>query len=149
MSDNRTKLINWNKSFECGIKQLDEQHKALVDLVNEMFQNITGNEKQENDYFDKIYHKAADSIKEHFITEERILSATKYAGYAEHKKAHKLFTLSINNELRKHESGKKISLSYFTGYIKDWILSHIAVMDKQYFEYFKQIATSGKDVKIQ
>ena len=38
-----------------------------------------------------------------------------------------------------------MSLLSFTNFLKDWILTHIAISDKQYFEYFRKIATRKND----
>jgi hemerythrin len=74
--------------------------------------------------------------------------ATKYSGYAGHKKEHEQFILNVVNNIRDFEAGKRLTLSTFTKFLKEWILSHIAIVDKQYFEYFKAIATRKADGKL-
>jgi hemerythrin len=41
-----------------------------------------------------------------------------------------------------------MNLASFTHFLKDWILSHIAVMDKQYFKFLKSIATRKANGKL-
>ena len=141
-------LITWSHKLSCGIKLIDEQHKGLVDLVNEMFKHVTGNDVQEYDYFNRVIQEAVKYIKIHFATEEKIMLGTKFSGYAKHKKEHESFVLAVVNNIKDYEAGKRLTLSSFTKFLKDWILSHIAVMDKQYFEYFKQIASRKADGKL-
>jgi len=148
MGINDEDLIIWTDKLACGIKTIDDQHKALVDLVNDMFKHATGNEKQEKDYFHKVIQEVINYVKTHFAAEERILAATKFAGYAEHKKEHEEFVLTVVENVREYESGNRLSLSSFTRYLKDWILSHIAYMDKQYFVYFRKIATRKDNGKL-
>ena len=142
------KLISWSQTFACGIKLVDEQHKGLIDLVNEMYSHVTGNEEQERKYFDKVIHKAVEYIKVHFAAEEKILRTTNFLGYIEHKKAHDNFILVVAQAISNFSSGKHISLYTFTKFLKTWILSHIAVMDKQYFAYLKKIASRKTDGKL-
>ena len=148
MEKENIELVKWSDRLSCGIKLIDDQHKGLVDLVNDMFKHITGNEKQEHDYFNRVIQEAVKYVKIHFATEEKIMLATKFSGYAEHKKEHEKFVLAIVNNIKDYEAGKRLTLSAFTKFLKDWVLSHIAMMDKQYFEYFKTIASRKADGKL-
>jgi len=141
-------LISWNEKLTCGVKLIDDQHKGLVELVNEMFNHVTGNFVQEKDYFNRVIQEAVKYVKTHFATEEKIMIATKFKGYAEHKKEHDNFVRAVVENIKEYETGNRLTLSSFTRFLKDWILSHIALMDKQYFEYFKQIATRKEDGKL-
>jgi hemerythrin len=135
-----SELIAWSRTFSCGIKIIDDQHKEFVDLVNDMFHHATGDEKHEHEYFNLVIQRAVKYIKIHFATEEKIMRALKYPGFAEHKRAHDLFVLKVVNKIQDFESEKHYTLYSFTKFLKDWVLSHIAVMDKEYFLYIKQIA---------
>ena len=146
--NNKPEMVTWTEKLSCGIKIIDDQHKGLVDLINEMFKHVTGDQVQEKDYFNRVIKEAVDYVKNHFAAEEKILLATKFEGYAEHKKEHEKFILTIVENIRDYEAGKRITLSNFTRFLKDWVLSHIAVMDKQYFEYFRSIATRKSDGKL-
>ncbi|MCL2243084.1 MAG: bacteriohemerythrin [Treponema sp.] len=148
MNSNKREMVSWSNKLSCGIKIIDEQHKGLVDLVNDMFNHATGNSVQEHDYFNRVIHEALKYVKNHFSTEEKIIIATKYPEYAEHKKEHDAFVLAVANNMREYQSGNRLTLSQFTRFLRDWILSHIAYQDKRYFEYFKKIATRKSDGKL-
>ncbi|MCL2759968.1 MAG: bacteriohemerythrin [Treponema sp.] len=141
-------LITWSEKFSCGIKLIDDQHKELVELVNEMFNHVTGNDLQEKNYFNRVINDAVAYVKTHFATEEKLMLATKFDGYAEHKKEHDTFVLAVVENIKDYEAGKRLTLSTFTRFLKDWVLSHIALMDKKYFEYFKKVATRKADGKL-
>jgi len=141
-------LITWTDKFSCGIKLVDDQHKELVALVNEMFNHVTGNELQEKNYFNRVINDAVSYVKVHFATEEKLMIATKFDGYAEHKKEHDSFVLAVVENIKDYEAGKRLTLSSFTRFLKDWVLSHIALMDKKYFDYFKKVATRKADGKL-
>jgi hemerythrin len=124
-----------------GVKVLDEQHKGLLEFVNDLFNHATGNEKKERAFFQEVVQQAVQYVKNHFSTEEKYMIATKFPGYANHKKLHDEFTLTIIKSVKEFEAGKRLVLEKFAYFLKDWILSHIAVIDKQYSEYFHKIAT--------
>jgi hemerythrin len=135
-----SELIAWSKTFSCGIKIIDDQHKEFVELVNEMFHHATGDEKQEHEYFNKIIQGVVKYIRIHLATEEKIMRAVKYPGYAEHKRHHDHFVLKVVENIHNFETDKHHTLYSFTKFLKDWVLSHIALMDKQYFIYIKKLA---------
>jgi len=141
-------LITWSDKLSSGIKLIDDQHKELVELVNEMFNHVTGNDLQEHNYFNRVINDAVSYVKTHFTTEEKLMLATKFDGYAEHKKEHETFILAVVENIKDYEAGKRLTLSTFTRFLKDWVLSHIALMDKKYFEYFKKVATRKADGKL-
>jgi hemerythrin len=138
-------MVEWSSAFSVGIKLIDDQHKGLLDLVNDMFNHITGNEEDERVYFKKVIERAVQYVKVHFTTEEKIMIHTKFPGYAEHKKAHDSFVLTVVEKVKDFEAGKKFALLEFTQFLKEWILTHIAIMDKGYFVYFRRIATRKAD----
>jgi len=141
-------FVKWTDKLACGVKLIDDQHKGLVNLINEMFDHVSGNFTQEKDYFNRVIQEAVKYIKVHFADEERIMIATKFAGYPEHKKEHELFIKTTLENIKDYEAGKRFTLSSFTRFLKDWVLSHVALVDKKYFDYFKSIATRKDDGKL-
>ena len=144
----KSELVTWSPTFSVGVKIVDDQHKELVALINDMFNHVTGKESEEREYFTKIIQEAVRYVKVHFHTEEKIMIHTQFPGYTEHKKAHDTFVLTVVENVRNFETGKRLILSDFTRFLKEWVLTHIAIMDKQYFDYFKQIATRKSDGKL-
>ena len=134
MEKENIELIHWSDRLSCGIRLIDDQHKELVALVNDMFNHVAGNEIEEYEYYNKVIQGAIRCIKIHFVTEEKLMLAAKIPGYAIHKKAHARFILTVIDNINKYNAGKKINLFLFTKFLKDWILSHVALMDKQYFK---------------
>ena len=142
-----SELIVWSPTFACGIKQIDDQHKELVVLVNEMFTHVVGNDLEETIYFQKVINKAVGYIKTHSKTEEYLMKLAKFSGYAEHKRVHDSFILTVLETVECYKSGKKFVLLEFTRFLKNWILEHIGVMDRQYFVPLYQFVLSVKKKK--
>jgi hemerythrin len=137
----RSELVTWSPTFSVGVRLIDDQHKELLNLTNDLFNHCIGNEESEREYFKKIIGKAVDYVKIHFSTEERIMLATKFSGYWDHKREHETFVLAVVEQINAFNEGRSFTLLAFTKYLKNWVLAHIAVSDKQYFEHFKKLAT--------
>ena len=142
------KHVDWSDRYSIGIKVIDDQHKGLLDFVNDLFNHSSGNETEERTYFKDVIQQVVQYIKDHFATEEKLMVATKFSGYAAHKKAHDEFTLTVINSVKEFESGKRLVLEKLAYFLKDWVLEHIAVMDTQYAAYFRKIATRKEDGKL-
>jgi hemerythrin len=140
--------VTWSNSYSMGVKIIDDQHKGLLDFVNDLFNHASGNEVEEYAYFKDVIHQAVQYVKDHFQTEEKMMIATKFAGYAAHKKAHDEFTLTVIKSVKDFEAGKRMVLEKFAHFLRDWVLTHIAVMDRQYADYFKKVATRKADGKL-
>jgi len=133
-------LVIWSNTYSVGIKLIDDQHKELLDLVNDMYNHVNNDdEAAERAYFQGVIKKTADYVKIHFATEEKIMKATNFKGYSGHKLIHDSFIMSVVDIINQFESGKRVPLISFTNFIKDWILTHIAIMDKQYFEHLLKV----------
>ena len=137
-----SELISWSDRLSCGIDLIDEQHKGLVALVNEMYNHVTGNEIQEYEYFNKVIQEAINYAKTHFATEEKLMLEAKLPGYAKHKRAHGLFILTVIDNIDHYKTGKRFNLFSFTKFLKDWVLSHIALVDKQCFANLKTLTAA-------
>jgi len=140
--------ITWSNSYSMGVKLVDDQHKGLINFVNDLFNHANGNEAEERAYFKDVIQQAVQYIKEHFHTEEKLMVSTKFPGYMEHKKIHDKFTLTVVKSVKDFEAGKRLVLEKFAYFLKDWVLTHVAVEDVQYAAYFKKIATRKADGKL-
>jgi len=148
ISSKQTNHVSWSNSYSMGVKLIDDQHKGLINFVNDLFNHASGNEKAERAYFSEVIQQAVQYVKEHFHSEEKLMLGTKFPGYAAHKKVHDEFTMTVVKSVKDFEAGKRLVLEKFAYFLKDWVLTHIAVMDRQYAEYFKKIATRKEDGKL-
>jgi hemerythrin len=136
----KTDYVKWSNTYSVGIRELDNQHKKLLNFVNELFNHISDDEADESAHFKEVIDEVVDYVKVHFATEEKIMRAINFPGYAEHKKAHEAFVLSILKTVRDFENGKRLVLINFTNFLRNWILSHIAIIDVKYSNYLKRMA---------
>jgi hemerythrin len=141
MAEVQSELVTWSPTFSVGVKLIDDQHKELLKLANDLFNHCVGDDESERKYFKQVIGKVVDYVKIHFSTEEKIMTATKFGGYWEHKREHDSFVLTVVEQVRAFNEGKPFALLAFTKFLKDWILTHIAVSDRQYCEHLKKIAT--------
>ncbi|MDR2575602.1 MAG: bacteriohemerythrin [Treponema sp.] len=140
--------VTWSERYSMGIKIVDDQHKGLLNFVNDLFNHSTGDESAEREYFKSVIQGAVKYIKTHFDTEEKLMTKTNFPGYAAHKKIHDEFTMTVVKTVKDFEGGKRLVLEKFAYFLKDWVLTHVAVEDVKYAEYFRKIATRDAEGKL-
>ena len=136
-------FIVWEERYAIGIPKVDEQHKKLLGLTNELYEACRKGDEAARARFKDAIHSTVDYVKFHFSDEEKILEGVKYPKIAEHKKEHESFVRQVFEEVRAFEAGKTFVPNAFVRYLRDWILTHIAMTDKQYADYIFKLKKEG------
>jgi hemerythrin len=137
------KIVDWHSSYSVGIPLVDEQHKELINLTNKLYQGcMTGREVSKQVFLQTI-RGAVDYIGYHFTTEEKIMIRINYPGYGTHKKEHTDFVKEVLSKIDDFNSGKIFTPNAFVHYLKDWVLTHIAVCDKKMGDFLIEMKKDG------
>jgi hemerythrin len=143
--DNRPILVEWQERYSVGIPKIDEQHKELLRLTNELYAScLKDNDEEEKAHFKKTISALVNYVSEHFAAEERLLKRVDYPEYAAHRSEHTGFVKKVLEQVTEFNEGKNFAPNSFVRYLKDWILGHIAVSDKRYSEYIFALKKQGK-----
>lgn len=138
--------IKWEKRFELGIPLIDEQHKSLVKLCNDLHSQLMQNKAMaQNDWrevFTKAVQQGAAYVQTHFRDEENLMKAAGFSDFENHKKIHDSFTKKIINIASTFNDATMVTAFQFVKFLYEWILSHIAHDDKLFtravLEYYKK-----------
>ena len=127
-------LINWTEKFNTNIPTIDFQHKKLVNLINDFYQNIRNRSNDEN--IATLIEGMKNYLIMHFKTEEEFMQSTSYPNYKLHKMEHDSFIAKVANLEEKFKSGQLILSFEITDFLKTWIKDHILGTDMQYINHF-------------
>lgn len=134
-------LLEWTKEMSVGVKEIDEQHKKLFSLLNELFDAISTNKL--GTIIGDTLDEAIDYTKYHFSTEEKYFEKFDYKDKASHKKKHAYFKSKV--ERLKKEYSEKIDMDGMSdtgielmNFLKDWWIEHIMHIDKKYTTCFHE-----------
>ncbi|MDR1099355.1 MAG: bacteriohemerythrin [Treponema sp.] len=136
-------LIDWNDRYRIGIPLIDKQHKKLIDMTNTLYTACLAGDEAARTHFLKTIHEAVDYVRFHFSTEEKILERINFPDIIAHKKQHEDFVKEIIQQVQAFQQGKKFVPNIFVRYLRDWILTHIAVSDKIYSAYLVEMKKQG------
>jgi hemerythrin len=130
-----TVLFPWSDKYSLGIPSIDQQHKKLVGMLNELFDAMK--EARGNDVLGKTLNGLIDYTKTHFAYEERLMQQHAYQDFVAHKERHDELTKQVLETADQFAAGR-VGLSTQTAqFLKEWLASHIMGTDKEYAPLLK------------
>jgi len=140
---NNPDMVVWDEKYATGIQLIDNQHKELFSLTNELFHACLSGEKMLKQVFKETMERMVAYVHFHFGAEQELLQRVKYPDYPEHKKQHDTLVREILESVKEYNEGKKMVPNQFVRTLRDWILSHIAHYDKLYASYIAAQKKNG------
>ncbi len=128
--------IEWKESYSVGVPLFDEQHKYLVDLLNDLIDS--NNRKVERKELFAICNKIIGYAEEHFKNEESIMLKCRYPKLKEHQEEHARLIEDVFVMYRDFCTGGQTSMVEIVDFLKDWILDHILGFDMEYKSFLTQ-----------
>ena len=123
-------LISWKADYSVNIAEIDQQHKKLIDMINDLHTAMS--EKRGKEVVGDVLKKLADYTVFHFTAEERLLRTNEYPEYEEHKDKHEKMTAKVLALQDDVKSGKLTVSMEVMNFLKNWLDKHILGTDMQY-----------------
>lgn len=130
--------MEWTIEMELGIEVIDEQHKKLVDYINELGEQSC----LDTENILRLLDALVEYTRTHFKKEEQLQEDAKFIGIAAHKSNHEIFENQINIFRRRAERGEHIC-AQLVEMLKTWLCMHIMIEDKRYVDCVKKHMSSG------
>lgn len=122
--------FRWTESYSVNIAVLDEQHRALFDVVNELDRALRFGEGSAA--LEDVLHKLTDYAAAHFELEESLMAQHEFPGLTTHRSYHEEFRQKIDEFLTAHRAGKAGVPVEALLFLKDWLKDHLLRTDRQY-----------------
>ena len=136
-------IVTWEETYKTKIPYIDNQHKELINLINELYQACMTRQTV-GTTFEKTMHKMVDYVHFHFSAELVLLGKINYPMLPDHKAQHNSLVKQILEAEKEYEAGNKYTPNQFVRTLKDWVLSHIAITDKLYATYVADQVAKGR-----
>jgi len=129
-------FINWDDSFSVNVKEIDAQHKKLVNMLNELYDAMRQGKGKE--ILGKTISGLIEYTDVHFKTEEKYFDKFGYPETEQHKKEHSDFVQKVLDFKKDFESGKLTLTVKVMNFLKEWLQNHIKGSDKKYSAFFNE-----------
>lgn len=123
-------LISWTPEMSVGVAQLDDDHRIIVALINQL---AAAHDLNDAEIIESVLDRLTLYVDEHFRREEEYMESVGFPGLPAHRHLHHALT----------EKVEQIRLDFFLGnndavgektleFLKEWLSQHILVEDMQF-----------------
>ena len=119
-----------------GIDGMDNQHRRLFDLINELSEAVS--EGKGREVMLPVLDSLIDYTAKHFADEERLLEEIRYPELDAQRRSHKAFVAKVLESRAGFEAGTGMVASEVINFLNDWLVKHIGGMDKKYGPMLKK-----------
>ena len=133
-------FVEWKKEYSVGIDSIDQQHKKLLGLINQLQTavNFSTGEQFEREALDQLL----DYTKSHFSFEEDLMEQNHYPDFDSHKAEHEKMIARVGEVLAEYELNQDTAMKNAVVFLQDWLINHIKGTDMAYSSFL-----IGKGVK--
>jgi len=126
--------LEWSEKYSVGVKELDEQHRVIFDLINSLsdLKNIHVLSKE----LAVALTKMTNYLGEHFELEEKYMREYNYPRYDIQVTQHTQFKKKIVKFNLETMQRKPTVPKEFLEYLQEWFVNHILKEDMLYRDFF-------------
>lgn len=129
-------LVQWNKQYETGFQEIDDQHKQLAAMLNQLYSAYIY--KQNDAALNEILKGLQAYAQVHFQTEERLMRIYNYEQTDSHIIEHKNFIRKVKDIAANISSVGEAELIDIINFMRGWLIHHIQGSDRGYIDCFKR-----------
>ena len=128
--------MQWQMEFNIGIEVIDDQHKRIVEYINEL-EEILSDPFHTREQVGDVLNNIIDYTQSHFAFEESLLAQANYPYMSPHKSVHEAFISKIEKYRQQFLAGTAIEKDLHKMLLK-WLINHIQHDDADYVASVKE-----------
>lgn len=122
-------LLVWEDALSVGDAHIDDEHKHLFLLMDQLYEAMKGGLPREN--VGALLDELVRKTELHFAEEEAFMKRIAYADFAEHKTEHERLLRDVYEvQSRFHSGAISITVSV-SNYLAAWLKDHIRSQDQK------------------
>lgn len=134
--------FEWAEDMAIDDGPIDEDHKKLVDLVNEL--HTATSEGRGQEVVEKVMTELITYTKAHLEREEQIMESLHFPNLANHRIGHNHFAEKLRTLQAKYEAGSMTVASQLSTVLRDWLSLHIRRSDKEIKVFLQKRAKAAR-----
>lgn len=122
-------LVRWSPDLSVGVNASDEDHKRLIDLINQLFEGMKRGRGKE--IIGRVLDELESYTRYHFAREEEFFERTGYPA-EDHKREHRELVEQVVTLQSRYKSGETALALETLSILKQWLTVHIQGTDTKY-----------------
>ena len=130
--------ISWNKSYELGVEEIDDQHHYFIVLINRLATDLEHIEEDDHAFPAAVIAELNAYARFHFISEENLMARYGYPDLETHNLHHMELLNQLSNKevmLQVNKSGGEARK--IIDFLVEWFFNHTTKEDRRAAEYIK------------
>lgn len=119
--------VQWDASLSVGIDTIDEHHRYLFDLINDLFEVVKN--KRGVREIARLIVATETYAKVHFRAEEMMMRHHGYDGLNGQRQQHRAFEARIQEFYQDLHDNPLVAQFDLLSYLRDWLIHHIRIED--------------------
>ncbi len=124
-------LVKWKDEYSLGNELVDEQHKSLFAMLNDLAEAGPG-DKESAAY--TCLSRMLKYAQEHFRDEEKLMRDNGYPSLSDHIKEHERFVSQVR-DYTEAVYNTYVPFQDMLEYLNNWLVEHILGCDQKYMDY--------------
>lgn len=129
-------FINWTDSLSVGVSEMDNQHKRLIAMINDLSEAMKMGKGKEA--LGKILSGLITYTQTHFTAEEKYFEKYNYPLAPSHRREHATFVKKVSEVKAAFDAGKLSVTVETMNFLRDWLKNHIMGTDQKYTQFFNE-----------
>jgi hemerythrin len=125
--------IAWKIEMSVGVDVIDNDHKKLLNLINEMDYIIQADVASKKGAIESVISELIDYTIYHFDREEKLMEVCSYPELERHKRVHESLKLQVQSYMDSYQRKPQLfEPKAMRIFLNLWLVDHIMSMDKDY-----------------
>lgn len=121
--------IEWNDELSVGLKEVDDQHKELIRIVNAVIKAVKLGRDQR--VVGNVMRKLREYIVFHFSEEEKLMESVRFPDRGIHVSEHARLKREVKDYQRQMYNNVDITSENVLEFLKGWLIGHILAYDRE------------------
>jgi len=121
-------LFVWDNSCKTGITEIDQDHKRLVNLINDLYEAMQ--DGSGGALLLPIFSALKLYTAIRFTNEEQLMVECDAPDQEKHVQEHKLMMAKLADLESRHRKGEAAISLQTLSFLRDWLKNHICVVDQ-------------------
>jgi len=131
-----TRKLLWEDKYSVEVEELDNQHKRMFAIINELLDLIESNTPEE--HLGEVVEGLIKYKKFHFATEEKYFKEFNYDDADDHIKKHHEFNDKLEIMKAKYPKYTVEFAFDLIDFLEDWLINHVMIVDHKYIKCFHE-----------
>ena len=123
-------LCRFTEDFDVMSTQMNDDHKRIFAYINTVHQRVK--EKSDPATLLPTLKELGEFTRHHFQREEEAMQAANYQNLPQQRTAHEKLLGKVAQIIADLDKGADVDMLEVMTFLKDWLTTHILVMDKEY-----------------